>query len=147
MDARDIVVLGALAVAMFNVGVIWLTQRVVYPVWTLVGEHEWRAFHEAHKRRLPGTVFVPHGLGIVASTLLVAWPPDRVAAWMVWLALALPITMATATAVYWAPLQSRLSAQVDRPLLRRLLVTHWIRVALISAHGVMMCWIAAVAFA
>ena len=66
---------------------------------------------------------------------------------MVWLALALPITMATATAVYWAPLQSRLSAQVDRPLLRRLLVTHWIRVALISAHGVMMCWIAAVAFA
>jgi hypothetical protein len=147
MDARDVVVLGALAVAMFNVGVIWLTQRVVYPVWTLVGDHEWRAFHAAHERRLPGTVFVPHGLGIVASTLLVAWPPDRVPAWMVWLALALPITMATATAVYWAPLQRRLSARMDRPLVRRLLATHWIRVALIGAHGVMTCWIAAVAFA
>jgi hypothetical protein len=66
VDAREIVVLGTLAVAMFNVGVIWLTQRVVYPVWALVGEHEWRAYHEAHKRRLPGTAFVPHGLGIVA---------------------------------------------------------------------------------
>lgn len=147
MDARETVLLGTLAVAMFNVGVIWLTQRVVYPVWTLVGEHEWRAYHEAHKRRLPGTVFVPHGLGIVGSALLVARPPDQVAVWMVWLALALPITMAAATAAYWAPLQIRLSTRLDRPLLRRLLATHWIRVALISAHGVLMWWMAAMAFA
>ena len=144
---RETLVLGTLAVAMFNVGVIWLTQRVVYPVWTLVGEQEWRAYHEAHKRRLPGTVFVPHGLGIVGSALLIAWPPDGVPAWMVWLALALPITMAAATVAYWAPLQIRLSTRLDRPLLQRLLATHWIRVALISAHGVMMWWIAAMAFA
>jgi hypothetical protein len=147
VDARDVVVLGTLAVAMFNVGVIWLTQRVVYPVWALIGEHEWRAYHDAHKRRLPGTAFVPHGLGIVGSTLLVGWPPDGVAVWLVWLALALPITMAAATAAYWAPLQIRLSTRLDRPLLRRLLATHWIRVALVSAHGVVMWWIAAVAFA
>jgi hypothetical protein len=147
VDAREIVVLGTLAVAMFNVGVIWLTQRVVYPVWALVGEHEWRAYHEAHKRRLPGTAFVPHGLGIAGSALLVGWPPDRVAASMVWLALAIPVTMAAATAAYWAPLQIRLSARLDRLLLRRLLATHWIRVALISAHGAVMWWIAAVAFA
>jgi hypothetical protein len=140
------VVLGTLAVAMFNVGVIWLTQRVVYPVWALVGAREWRAYHEAHKRRLLGTVFVPHGMGIVGSALLVAWPPDRVAAWMVWLAVALPLTMAVATAAYWAPLQLRLLTGLDRSLLRRLLATHWIRVALISAHGALMWWIAALTF-
>lgn len=147
MDTRETLVLGTLAVAMFNVGVIWLTQRVVYPVWTLVGEREWHAYHEAHKRRLPSTVFVPHGLGIVGSALLVAWPPAGVPAWLVWLALALPITMAAATAAYWAPLQIRLSRRLDRPLLQRLLATHWIRVALISAHAVTMWWTAAMAFA
>lgn len=147
MDTPETVLLGTLAVAMFNVGVIWLTQRVVYPVWTLVGEKEWCTYHDAHKRRLPGTVFVPHGLGIAGSALLVAWPPDGVAVWMVWLALAFPTTMATATAAYWAPRQIRLSARLDRPLLRRLLATHWIRVALVSAHGGMMWWMAAVAFA
>jgi hypothetical protein len=67
--------------------------------------------------------------------------------WLVWLALALPLTMAAATVVYWAPLQIRLSTQLDRLLLRRLLATHWIRVALISAHSVMLWWIAAVTFA
>ncbi|UJW32007.1 hypothetical protein L3Q67_43805 [Saccharothrix sp. AJ9571] len=147
MDAREVVVLGTLAVAMFNVGVIWLTQRVVYPVWALVGADDWRAYHNAHKRRLPDTVFVPHGLGIVGSALLVVWPPDRVAAWTVWLALALPITMAAATAAYWAPLQVRLSTRLDRALLRRLLATHRLRVALIIAHGVVMWWVAAVTFA
>ncbi|MEV7098099.1 hypothetical protein AB0M80_35190 [Amycolatopsis sp. NPDC051045] len=147
MDVREMVVLGTLAVAMFNVGVIWLTQRVVYPVWTLVGEREWGAYHDAHKRRLPGTVFVPHGLGIVGSALMVGWPPDRIPVWLVCLALALPLTMAAATAVYWAPQQTRLSTQLDRLLLQRLLATHWIRVALISAHGAVMWWIAAATFA
>jgi hypothetical protein len=79
-------------------------------------------------------------LGIAGSALLVAWPPDG-------LALAFPTTMATATAAYWAPRQIRLSARLDRPLLRRLLATHWVRVALVSAHGGMMWWMAAVAFA
>lgn len=147
MDVRETVLLGTVAVTMFNVGVIWLTQRVVYPVWTLVGEHEWRAYHDAHKRRLPGTVFVPHGLGIVGSALLVGWPPDRVAVWLVWLGLALPITMVAGTLAYWAPLQIRLSTRPDLRLLRRLRATHWIRVALIGAHGVVMWWMAAVAFA
>jgi hypothetical protein len=50
MDRREIVLLGTLTVAMFNVGIIWLTQAVVYPVWALVGEPEWSAYHEAHKR-------------------------------------------------------------------------------------------------
>jgi hypothetical protein len=87
--------------AVWDAIVLHTTQRVVYPVWTLVGEQEWRAYHEAHKRRLPSTVFVPHGLGIVGSALLVAWPPDRVPTWTVWLAPALPITMAAATVAYW----------------------------------------------
>jgi hypothetical protein len=124
-----------------------LTQITVYPVWPLVGEHEWRAYHDAHKRRLPGVVFVPHCLGIVGSALLVGWPPDRVAVWLVWLALVIPVTMVAETSAYWAPLQIRLPARLDRLLLRRLLATHWIRVALISAHGAVMWWIAAMAFA
>jgi hypothetical protein len=138
-------VLGTPAVAMFNVGIIWLTQLVVYPVWALVGEQEWRTYHDAHERRLPATVYVPHGVGILGSALLVGRPPDGVATPLVWLALALPLAMVAGTATYWAPLQIRLSAGLDRRLLRRLLATHWIRVALISAHGAVLCWIATVA--
>ena len=67
--------------------------------------------------------------------------------WLAWLALALPLAVVVGTVTYWAPLQTRLSAGLDRQLLRRLLTTHWIRVALISAHGAVLCWIAAVAFA
>lgn len=83
MDAREIVLLGTLAVAMFNVGVIWLTQVVVYPVWALVGEPEWQRFHEAHKRRLPGVAFVPHGLATPGALLLIILRPAHVPGWAV----------------------------------------------------------------
>ena len=78
MNAREVVLLGTLAVAMFNVGVIWLTPVVVYPVWAPVGEPERNADHEAHKRRLPGVAFIPHGQDPSVSP-----PSSRGSSWRV----------------------------------------------------------------
>ncbi|HUR04643.1 MAG TPA: hypothetical protein VM347_19015 [Nonomuraea sp.] len=142
----EIVLLGTLTVAMFNVGVIWLTQVVVYPVWALVGESEWSAYHEAHKRRLPGTAFVPHGLALLGAVLLIVLRPPYVPGWAVWLALAIEAAMLAATATYWAPLQIRLSRRNDHRLLRLLLATHWIRVGLVTAFGALLCWMVTLAF-
>ncbi|MEV0622688.1 hypothetical protein AB0I81_55885 [Nonomuraea sp. NPDC050404] len=140
MDASTMVLLGTLTVAMFNVGVIWLTQVVVYPAWALVGEAEWSAFHDAHKRRLPETAFIPHGLAVLGALLLAILPPAHAPSWAAWIALAIEVVMLTATVTYWAPLQMRLNQRRDDRLLRLLLATHWIRVGLVTAFGALLCW-------
>ncbi|RVX41255.1 hypothetical protein EDD27_3751 [Nonomuraea polychroma] len=146
MNTSEIVLLATLTAAMFNVGVIWLTQVVVYPVWALVGESEWSAYHEAHKRRLPGTAFIPHGLAILGALLLIVLRPLYVPGWAAWLAFAIEAVMLAATAAYWAPLQVRLSRRRDPRLLRLLLATHWIRVGLITVFGALLCWMVTLAF-
>ncbi|SEF83428.1 hypothetical protein SAMN05444920_101796 [Nonomuraea solani] len=140
MRTSEVVLLATLIVAMFNAGVIWLTQLVVYPVWALVGEAEWSAYHDAHKRRLPGTAFVPHGLALLGALLLIVLRPAYVPGWAVWLAFAVEAVMLAATATYWAPLQIRLSRGNDPRLLRRLLATHWIRAGLVTVFGALLCW-------
>jgi hypothetical protein len=56
------------------------------------------------------------------------------------------------TAIWWAPLMARLSQAVDvsgawTPEFRLLLATHWLRVALVTAYGVLIFWMAWTSFA
>ncbi|MEV0385580.1 hypothetical protein [Nonomuraea sp. NPDC050643] len=119
---------------------------MVHPVWALVGASEWSAYHEAPKRRLPGTAFVPHGLAMLGALSLILLRPAYMPGWAVWLALTIEAVMLAATAAYWAPLQFRLSRRNDHRLLRLLLATHWIRVGLVTAFGALLCWMVTLAF-
>ena len=77
----------------------------------------------------------------------VRWRPPIVASWAVWLALAIQILVYIGTAFWWGPGQSSLShalladGSLDKTYVL-LLNTQWIRVALITAAGVLELWMA-----
>jgi hypothetical protein len=69
----------------------------------------------------------------------------------VWLGIALHVTTYFLTAIWWAPMMARLVEVVDpsgTPTRRfsLLLATHWLRVALVTAYGLLMFWMVRVSF-
>lgn len=77
--------------------------------------------------------------------------PPGVPRWVVWLALAVQVVTYVATAFWWGPGQALLhgaklaDGSLD-PYDRQLVMTNWLRVALITAAGALELWIAAKRF-
>lgn len=145
MSVADWVLLIALVVGFYNVGIIWLMQVHVYPLFGLVGEDEWVSYHTAHWHRIWGVVFVPAGLTLLGAVLLVFFRPAGVPGWSLWLGLGVQVLLYALTAVLWAPMQVRLGKRGGsrNAVYRRLLRTHWIRVALITLYALLLLWMVA----
>jgi len=143
------VLLLTLALSFYNVGIIWLMQVHVYPLFKLVGEDEWTAYHTAHWHRIWGVVFVPAGLTLLGTILLMFFRPEGVSGWSFWLGLGIQVVLYALTAVVWAPMQVRLSEggrfhpRVHETLLR----THWGRVVLITLYALLVLWMTAASLA
>lgn len=144
MSGPDLVLAITLALSFYNVGVIWLMQMHVYPLFGLVGEDEWTGYHTMHWHRIWGVVFVPAGLTLLGAVLLVFFRPEGAPGWSLWLGLGVQVALYALTAVVWAPMQVRLGKdgafhpEVHEELLR----THWLRVALITLHAALVMWAA-----
>jgi hypothetical protein len=137
--------------AFYNVGTIWLVQLTCYPLWAVVGRGEFAAYHEAWWHSIWGVILGPGGLGFVGAVAMLWWRPPRVSVRAVWLGVALQVAVYLLTAVWWAPLMARLTQAVDptgawTPDFRLLLSTHWLRVGLFTAYGLLMFWMARVSF-
>jgi len=144
MGVRWWVQLVMLAASCYNMGTMWMTQ-VSWRLWASVGRDEFPAYHRAWWVGLRGIQPVVFPLGILAtlgSFAQLRWRPARVPAWTAWLGLALWAVAWGATAGWWGRFQGRLE-EVRRedgtldPLYRRLLATHWARVALITASALL----------
>ncbi len=125
---------GASTLAM--VGVIWFVQVVHYPMFALVGEEVFRRYEGVHQRR---TTLVVAPLMLVelgsAIGLLVLLGHD-VRLWLSWLGLGLLGVVWLSTALVQVPLHRRLEAGFNGTLVRRLVVTNWVRTIAWSARGV-----------
>lgn len=149
MTIAEWILLPTLGLAFYNVGIIWLMQVHVYPLFKLVGEDEWIPYHTAHWHRIRGVVFVPAGLVLLGAILLMFFRPEAVPGWSLWLGLGVQVVLYALTAVVWAPMQIRLSEgdrlhpRVHETLLR----THWGRVALITLYALLVLWMTVAAFA
>jgi hypothetical protein len=133
------------AIAFYNVGTIWLVQVTCYPLWTVVGRGEFTAYHEAWWHSIWGVILGPASLGLLGSLAMLRWQPPRVPLRAVWLGVALTVAVLLLTAVWWGPLMARLTEAVDpygswTPEFRLLLSTHWLRVALVTAYGLLVFW-------
>jgi hypothetical protein len=87
-------------------------------------------------------------LALLVSLAMLRWRPPRVPVAAVWLGAALPVAVLIVTAAWFAPLMARLTVVVDptgmvTSRFRLLLTTHWLRVALITAHAALMFWFVA----
>jgi hypothetical protein len=139
------------AIAFYNVGTVWLVQWTCYPLWVFVGRGEWEAYHLAWWHSIWGVILGPGLLGFLGSWAMLWWRPARISTRAVWLGITLQVATYFLTAVWWAPLMARLVEVVDPSgmptlLFRLLLLTHWLRVALITAYGLLMFWMVRVSF-
>jgi hypothetical protein len=139
------------AIAFYNVGTVWLVQLSCYPLWAVVGRGEFEAYHEAWWHSIWGVILGPGLFGFMGAWAMLRWLPARVSASTVWLGIALQVAVYLLTAIWWGPLMARLVEVVDPTgtptlLFRLLLSTHWLRVALITAYGLLMFWMVRVSF-
>jgi hypothetical protein len=142
-----------LATSCYNVGTIWMTQ-LGWRLWTHVGRAEFEDYHRAWWFGWRGIQPIVFPSGIVAtlgSLAQLRWRSPRVPTWMVWLNLTLMMQSWLLTATFWGRWQAQLKQvrQEDGsldPLYHRLLTTHWLRVALFTACGILQLWMSVKSF-
>ena len=140
-----------LATSWYNVGTIWMVQ-VSWRLFARVGRAEFPAYHRAWWFGLRGiqpVVFPSAILTVLGSIAQLRWRPRGVPAAMVWLCLTIQALVYALTGMWWGRWQADLDQvwQEDgtlNPLYRRILTTHWLRVALITAAAVLQCRIASI---
>lgn len=129
--------------SVYGVGQIWLVQLSSYHLWAYVGAREFSAYHWAWWRSIWFVVMVPTGLVFLASVSMLWMRPEGVPVSHVRIGFALEAMVALGTAVWWGPLMARLAnpqTGLILPLYRQLMLTHWIRVALVTAYGLLALW-------
>jgi hypothetical protein len=146
MNVSQGLLLASCALGLYGVGQVWLVQLSSYRLWTYVGKQEFHAYHAAWWRSIWGVVLVPAALLIICAALMLWWPAPGVPTWATWLGGALQAALLLGTAFWWGPLMARLEAPsgaLQRERYGLLIRTHWIRVAIISAYGLLVFWMLA----
>lgn len=127
------------ALGLYAVGNVWLVQLVCYRLWPQVGPGEAFSYHLAWWHSIWGVLFGPSTI-VVLGAMALLWirTSDRDRR-LVWLGFSLLVFTSVGTAAWWAPLMARLVAPNGAMLLgdyHLLMITHWIRLALITATGI-----------
>ncbi len=130
MIASHFLLFGACALGLFGAGQVWLVQLSSYPLWTYVGEREFRAYHLAWWHSIWGVILAPAALLLICAALMLWWPAPGVPEWAPWLGAGLQAALLLGTAAWWGPLMARLEMpdgglSADRYKL--LMRTHWLR--------------------
>ena len=120
---------------LFLTGLIWFVQVVHYPLFARVGEREFVAWEREHCRRITWVV-MPLMLTEVALATWLWWqaPPE----WRTWAAAGLVLLgiVWASTFLVQVPCHERLARGLDRPTVRRLVRTNWLRTAAWTGRGV-----------
>lgn len=123
-----------LAVTWMLVGLIWVVQILVYPQFRRVAPAEFRDYHFAHCFRI-GLIVGPL-LFVEAATAAWLLYAGRQAQPFILSTVLIPLIWLT-TAIFQAPIHTRLGRSFDAPLIRRLILTNWIRTLAWTARGIL----------
>ena len=129
--------------SVYGVGQIWLVQLSSYHLWAFVGPRDLATYHMEWWRSIWFVVLVPAGLVFLASAVMLRMRPEGVPISTLKLGFALEGVLLLGTAGYWGPLMARLATPeggLILPLYHQLMLTHWIRVALVTAYGLLAFW-------
>jgi hypothetical protein len=134
------------ALSIYGVGQVWLVQLSSYRLWAYVGEHEFGAYHVVWWRSIWGVVLGPAVLVFIGTALMLRWHGPGIPQWCLWLGFGLQIGLVLGTAAWWGPLMADIQAPdggLSPERYHLLMTTHWLRVAIITAHGLLLCWMLA----
>ena len=130
------VLLACAASTLFMVGLAWFVQVVHYPLFPLVGDDGFDAFHEAHSSRTSLVVALPMVVELVTSLVLVADPPGD-ETWLAILGAVIAVSIWVLTGTVLAPLHGRIGREGPTARnLSRLVRSSWPRTALWTGHGI-----------
>ncbi len=121
------------------VGLIWVIQLLAYPQFLRVGKAEFADYHLAHCWRI-GLLITPL-LAIEALTAgCLFYQGHR--EWPFLISVGLMLAIWLCTAVLQAPLHTKLMKGTDAEIIRRLILTNWLRTLAWTARGVLIGYIA-----
>jgi hypothetical protein len=125
--------------AVFMTGLIWFVQIVHYPLFGSVGGASWPTYHAAHCRHT-GNLVLPVMLVEIgtAAALLLLSPALRTSPLYSILCALLGLIWLS-TALLQAPLHHHLRRSPGPALLRRLLLTNWIRTTAWTLRSLGLC--------
>ena len=124
------VFLSHLAATLYMTGLIWLIQRVSYPLMSAVGTAESVEYERLHCRRISWVVGLPMLVEGLTGLILLWFCPPWFPAWGFWLGAALLFGIAASTHFLQVPCHNKLAAGFDRLVHQRLVKTNWIRTIL-----------------
>jgi len=140
------ILFGTCIMSMYGVGQVWLVQLSSYRLWAFVGQREFHAYHLIWWHSIWGVVLAPAVIVFVGAVLMLRWRVSGIPAWCTWLGFGLQMTLLFGTALWWGPLMARAEGPDGALLIERyqlLMATHWLRVAIVTAYGLLTCWMLA----
>lgn len=132
-----------IALALVGAGQVWTVQTLCYKVWPYVGTNAFYDYHLAWWRSIWTAIFIPASLALIGTVALLRWRPPQTDVRLVWAGVGLQVLLYAMTAAWWGPLMGRLATRTEGLLQNRydlLMSTHWLRVAIVSAYGLVACW-------
>jgi hypothetical protein len=149
--SRQWLLLVTLAAACYDVGTVWMVQ-LGYWLWPIVAPADFqRHYHGAWALGILPVIFPVAGVALAGSFAMLRWRPAEVPPWAVRAGAALQAVAWGLTAVWWAPIQANLHYATlpdggVNPDFTLLFNSHWLRVGLHTAYGVLLLWMAARTF-
>lgn len=123
----------------YNCGVIWPTQWVTYPLFRLVPNDEFLAYHLSYNRRITTVVIIPGFLFFLAPFVLLFFRPPSITLWMAVLSAVLGGLALFVTVVLEIPRHIQLQRQgKSDSLIQGLIVNNWLRTFAITAQTVLL---------
>lgn len=119
------------------VGVIWVAQLVLYPAFRYVEASSFSDYHRHHSRWV-SFVVAPLMLAEGGSCVYLTFTGATFGRETQWVAFALLIVIWITTAFVQVPIHSQLAQGKNDRLIRRLVITNWIRTFLWTAKGLLL---------
>jgi len=143
MSANTFLLLN-LALAFYLTGTIWAHEVDIFRNWQVLDLENFRRVQSVHWRKLPYWIFVPLGLALIGSIILIWYHPANSPRWAIWGNLSCQVASHILTAMFWGRWQATLSkdpAGSKGVYLAKIMKTHWIRTLLINAYAiVLLAW-------
>ena len=114
------------AITFYGMGASFVESFVNYPTWPLIGEAEFRTYHQALGPLIIGYMVIPLLIATVLTALLAWFRPAPIPRWAIWLSIVLQIIVWVSTGAVQLPIQFQLSSNgLSLPLIEQLIFTNW----------------------
>lgn len=144
MIVPDVLFMTTFALVFYVLGASFTEAYVNYPTWSLIGETEFRRYHQAVSARVVVLIVGPFVASQILTSALLEWRPPVIPIWNIWISLALGLIVAIVSIVFQIPIQRKFDRHGwSLPLLAQLNRQEWLRKVPLVANAALFLWMMA----